>query len=99
MDRRVAAHRSDVDLARELVIRAARLRPLVYALPVISVQALVELARAYIALTDPAGALAAVRQINDIRQFRSDLGPMMQDVDDVSSRSTCSRESCWEHPR
>ena len=84
---RVSAHRSDVDRARDLVLRAARLRPLLsYALPVISVQALMELARAYIALTDLGGALAALRQIHDIQQFRQELGPIMQEVDNLRSQ-------------
>ena len=53
---RAAAHRGDMSEAREHARRAARLRPLLtYALPVVSVQALVELARAYLALVDPAG--------------------------------------------
>ena len=49
---RAAIHRGDAAAAREQVIRAARLRPLLtHALPVVSVQALLELARAYLALT------------------------------------------------
>ena len=53
---REAAHRGDMSEAREHAGRAARLRPLLtYALPVVSLQALVELARAYLALVDPAG--------------------------------------------
>ena len=46
---RVALHRGDAAEARQLVARAARLRPLLtYALPVVSVQALLEMARVYI---------------------------------------------------
>jgi len=57
--------------AREYVIRAARLRPLLtYALPVVSVQVLLELARAYLALPDPDGARAVLRQVDDIFQQR-----------------------------
>ena len=57
---RAAAHRGQMREARQYVKRAARLRPLLtYALPVVSAQALVELARAYVALVDPAGARAA----------------------------------------
>ena len=44
---RVAVHRGDVALAQTYVGRAARLRPLLtYVLPIVSVQALLELARA-----------------------------------------------------
>ena len=50
-------------------------RPLLtYALPVVSVQALLELARAYLALTDPDGARANLRQVSDILQQRPDPG-------------------------
>ena len=60
---------------RQFVARAARLRPLLtYALPVVSVQALLEMARAYIALGDPGGARAVLRQADDIFQQRPELG-------------------------
>jgi LuxR family maltose regulon positive regulatory protein len=84
---RVACHRGDVDGARELVRRAARLRPLLtYALPIVSVQALLELARAYIALADPGGARAALRQIGDIHEHRRDLGSLSRQADELRSR-------------
>jgi LuxR family transcriptional regulator, maltose regulon positive regulatory protein len=38
------------------------------------VQALLELARSYIALADPGGAGAVLRQVHDILQQRPDLG-------------------------
>ena len=47
-------------------------------LPVVSVQALLELARAYVALADPAGAQAVLRQVNDILQHRPDLGVLVE---------------------
>ena len=53
----MAARNGDVAGARQYVARAARLRPLLtYALPVVSAQALLELARAYLALGDSSGA-------------------------------------------
>ena len=70
--------------ARDLVRRAARLRTLLtYALPIVSVQALLELARAYIALADPGGAQAALRQIDDIHQHRSDLGALPDQANEL----------------
>jgi LuxR family maltose regulon positive regulatory protein len=76
---RVALHRGDVAGGREYVSRAARLRPLLtYVLPVVSVQALLEMARAYIALADPAGGRAVLRQAHDIMQQRPDLGSLPQ---------------------
>ena len=72
---RVALQRGDLEQGRQLVARAARLRPLLnYALPVVSAQALLEMARAYIALADPGGARAVLRQASDIFQQRPDLG-------------------------
>jgi LuxR family maltose regulon positive regulatory protein len=72
---RVALHRGDISKARFYLGRAARLRPLLtYALPVVSVQALLELARCYLTLADPAGAAAILHQVHDILQQRPDLG-------------------------
>jgi len=79
---RVALHRGEVPRAQGYVARAARLRPLLtYVLPVVSVQALLELARAYVALADPAGAQAVLRQINDIFQNRPDLGVRVEQAE------------------
>ena len=72
---RVALQRGDPEQGRQLVTRAARLRPLLnYALPVVSAQALIEMARGYIALADPGGARAVLKQSGDIFQQRPDLG-------------------------
>ena len=68
---RQRAHRSDLNSARDLAARAARLRPvLTYALPVVSAQALLELAHAYAAVGDPGGARAALRQMQDVLYHR-----------------------------
>ena len=72
---RAALHRGDISKARFYLGRAARLRPLLtYALPVVSVQALLELARCYLTLADPAGTAAILHQVHDILQQRPDLG-------------------------
>jgi LuxR family maltose regulon positive regulatory protein len=91
---RAAIQGGDVAAAREYVIRAAHLRPLLtYALPVVSVQALLELARAYIALTDPGGARAVLRQGHDILQQRPDLGVLADEADELRARvETIARE-------
>jgi LuxR family maltose regulon positive regulatory protein len=71
----LAAQRGDLEDGRRLAADAARLRPLLtYALPVVSVQALLELARAYLALADSGGARAALRQVRDILARCPDLG-------------------------
>ena len=84
---RAAIHLGNLAAAREYVVRAARLRPLLtYALPVVSVQALLELARAYIALTDPDGARAVLRQAHDILQQRPDLGLLPAEADELRAK-------------
>jgi LuxR family transcriptional regulator, maltose regulon positive regulatory protein len=84
---RVASRRGDVVLARENVARAARLRPLLtYALPVVSVQTLIELAHAYIGLADTAGAREVLRQAHDILQQRPNLGVLADRVFELRER-------------
>ena len=74
---RAAAHRGSMSEARDHARSAARLRPLLtYALPVVSAQALVELARAYLALVDPAGARAVLQQLRGILLQRPELGTL-----------------------
>jgi LuxR family maltose regulon positive regulatory protein len=76
---RAAAHGGDVSRARFYLGRASRLRPLLtYALPVVSVQALLEMTRSYITLGDPAGAAAVLAQADDILQQRPDLGVLAE---------------------
>jgi LuxR family maltose regulon positive regulatory protein len=74
---RTAARRGQVERARDLANRAARLRPLLtYAIPIVATQALLELARTYIALGEPGGARAALRQVDDILRQRPQLGSL-----------------------
>jgi LuxR family maltose regulon positive regulatory protein len=81
---RVAVHGGDVARGQELAARAARLRRLLtYALPVVSVQALLELGRVYVALADPAGGRAVFRQIDDILQQRPKLGDLPRQAADL----------------
>jgi LuxR family transcriptional regulator, maltose regulon positive regulatory protein len=83
----VALQRGDPAGGREHVARAARLRPLLtYALPVVSVQALLEMARAYISLADPGGARAVLRQAHDIFQQRPALGTLPQQAEELRAR-------------
>jgi LuxR family transcriptional regulator, maltose regulon positive regulatory protein len=89
-----AVHRGDLDAARQHLTRAAGLRPLLtHALPVVSVQALLELAHAYIALGDPDGARAALRQAHNILQQRPDLGVLPAQADDLHARLATMRRT------
>jgi LuxR family maltose regulon positive regulatory protein len=84
---RVALQQGDVARGRDLVARAARLRHLIsYALPVVSVQALLEMAHAYIALADAAGGRAVLRQAPDILRPRPDLGRLPQQAEELRTR-------------
>ena len=84
---RAALHQGNISQGRLYLGRAARLRPLLtYALPVVSVQALLEMARCYITLTDPAGAAAVLTQTHDILQQRPDLGVLPQRAAELRSR-------------
>jgi LuxR family transcriptional regulator, maltose regulon positive regulatory protein len=79
---RIALRAGQVDAARTHLAHSARLRPLLtYALPVVSVMTLVEMARTYVALADPAGAEAVLGQARDILEQRPDLGVLGEQVE------------------
>jgi LuxR family maltose regulon positive regulatory protein len=67
--------------------RASRLRPLLtYMLPVVSVQALLEMARSYITLADRAGAAAVLTQAHGILQQRAHLGLLPAQADRLQAK-------------
>jgi len=72
---RAALHQVGPARAREHLARAVHLRPLLTSsMPHRSVQTLLELAQAYLALDDVAGARAVLRQADEIIRRRPDLG-------------------------
>ena len=84
---RAAANRGEMRQARQLAQRAARLRPLLtHALPVVSLQTLIELARTYLALVDPSGALAVLEQAQGIIRRRPNLGALPIAVERLQAR-------------
>ena len=84
---RCAMHRGAVELARDYVVRAARLRPLLtYALPIVSAQTLLELARCYAALGDVGGTRAVLRQAQDIFQQRPQLGVLPKQAAELRAK-------------
>ncbi len=84
---RAAVHEGDISQARFYLGRASRLRPLLtYALPVVSVQALIGMAHSYIAMADPGGAAAVLTQVHDILQQRPDLGDLPRQAARLESR-------------
>jgi LuxR family transcriptional regulator, maltose regulon positive regulatory protein len=84
---RVAVHQGDARRAHEDLARAQRLRPqLTYALPVFAVQARLELVRAYLALTDVAGARTVLREADDVLRRRPHLGILQRQADELRSQ-------------
>jgi LuxR family maltose regulon positive regulatory protein len=84
---RAALHRGNISEARIYLGRAARLRPLLtYALPIVSVQALLELVRCYMTLADSGGAAAVLGQVHDILQQRPDLGVLPHLANQLQSK-------------
>jgi len=84
---RIAAHRGDVPQARTHLARAARLRPLLTSsMPHRTVQALLELARAYLALGDAAGARVVLREARDVLQLRPNLGVLSEQAEQLRGR-------------
>jgi LuxR family maltose regulon positive regulatory protein len=84
---RTALHRGDIPRAQEHLARAARLRPLLtHAFPHFAVLTLLELARGYLTLHDPAGARTVLRQARDILQLRPDLGILPRRAEELRER-------------
>ena len=74
---RAAMHRGDIPTARQQLVSAERLRPvLTYAIPHLAVQARIELARVHLALADKAGARTLLREIDELLKRRGDLGTL-----------------------
>ena len=91
---RVAMHRGDVAAARQQLVDAQRLRPvLTYAMPYIAVQARIELARVHLALADMAGARALMREIDGVLKRRPELGTLVSDAQALRVRLAQEHES------
>jgi LuxR family maltose regulon positive regulatory protein len=89
-----AARNGDMPTARRLARRAAKLRPLLtYALPVVSVQALIGLARAYLGFGESDGAAAALNQADRIMRQRPDLGNLPGIVETLRARAGQIRDT------
>jgi LuxR family transcriptional regulator, maltose regulon positive regulatory protein len=75
---RTAARAGDVQRARTEVTLAARVRPRCSIAIPWSAQSLLQLAHAYLAVADPAGARAVLRQVRDIVLASPELGVVSQ---------------------
>jgi LuxR family maltose regulon positive regulatory protein len=77
VEARVAIQRGERERARKDLIRAQIVRPLAtYAAPWFAVEAHLQLARAYLALADTAGAQVVVREAEQIARQRPGLGTL-----------------------
>lgn len=84
---RCSAHRGDLDGARRLLAKAVTIRPLLSAAaPGISVQTLLEMARAHLGLSDVSGARTVVREAGDILARHPDLGLLPTQLDEIKAR-------------
>ena len=80
-------HRGDVPAARQELISAQRLRPLLtYAMPHLAVQARIELTRVHLALADMAGARTLMREIDELLRRRPDLGTLVGEAQALRAR-------------
>jgi LuxR family transcriptional regulator, maltose regulon positive regulatory protein len=88
---RSALHRGDIPAARKQLVSAQRLRSLqTYAIPHVALQARIELARAHLALADPAGAATLMREIDELLKRRPGLGTLTGDA--AALRAQLSKE-------
>jgi LuxR family transcriptional regulator, maltose regulon positive regulatory protein len=95
---RVALHRGDAEAARQQLNSAQRARPLLtYAMPHVSVQARIELARVHLALADLPAARTLMREINDLLRQRPGLGTLVGQAEAL--RAQLSRQHGTAAPR
>jgi LuxR family maltose regulon positive regulatory protein len=89
---RAALHRGDVAVARQQLVSAQRLRPVVtYAMPHIAVQARIELTRVHLALADLAGARTLMREIDELLKLRPDLGTLVDEAQALRTQLSAER--------
>ena len=91
---RVAIHRGDLRRGREELVHAQLVRPLAsYALPSTAVVALLEVARAYLAIADPAGAASALAEAEGVLRRRPGLGILGAQVGELRRQSRGSAQA------
>jgi LuxR family transcriptional regulator, maltose regulon positive regulatory protein len=91
---RTGLHRGDVPAARQELVSAQRLRPLLtYALPHLSVQARIELAHAHLTLGDLAGARTLMREIDEVLRRRPGLGALAGQAQELRAQLSKQRGS------
>ena len=91
---RVAIHSGDLARGRDELVHAQLVRPLAsYALPWIAVAALTELARAYLAVADVAGARVSVAEAEAVVRRRPDLGLLSERLVELRAQASAAAGS------
>jgi len=91
---RIALHEADRPRALAELTRAQRLRPaLTYAVPHLAVQARVELARCYLALSDIAAARILLQEVTEVLTRRPGLGVFTGQAADLRAELSRARSS------
>ena len=89
---RSALHRGDIPAARQQLVSAQRMRPvLTYAIPHVAIQARIELIHAHLALADVAGARTLMREIDEILKRRPNLGTLVGEARALRTRLSAER--------
>src|SRR6202035_2571154 len=84
---RTALHRGDVLAARQELVNAQRLRPLLpCAIPHVAVQARIELTRVHLGLADLAGARTLMQEIDELLKRRPGLGSLADEAGGIRGR-------------
>ena len=95
---RVALHEARRADVRAAVARAHRLRPLLdHGVPWLTVQVGLELARAHLALGEPAAARTVFTEAEQVLERRPDLGTLVEDADELRARvvATSDPAGAW----
>ncbi len=89
---RVALHQGDLPTGKRHLAGAQRRRgDVTHAIPFLAVEVRLELARAYMMLTDSAGARSMLRELESLFALRRDLGVLRGDADRVHAQMTSIR--------
>ena len=89
---RAAMHRGDLPAARQQLLSAQRLRPLLTcALPYFAVQARIELIRVHLALADLAAARTLMREVDELLKRRPGLGNLAGEAQALQTRLSKER--------
>jgi LuxR family maltose regulon positive regulatory protein len=84
---RVAMHRGDSAAARQELVTAQRVRPLLtYARPYLAIQARIELTRVHLALGGIAAARTLIREIDAVLKHRPGLGTLVGEAQVLGAR-------------